>query len=72
MSFDKFTHVMQSIITPGPAKDWANGQGDCAEHRSRMKSVETEVLATIIINLVFNVIHLLPLAHLGTNFEIMS
>ena len=66
--FDQIVHAFQSVATPYSSKDWADGEGTCEEHFERMKMVEKEVIGTIIINAIFLVLHILPLAYLGNYF----
>ena len=67
--FDQIMHAFQSVATPFSSKDWADGEGSCEEHFERMKMVEKEVVATIKINAIFLVLHILPLAYLGNYFH---
>ena len=63
--FDQFMHAFQSIVTPAPSVDWAEGEGDSLEHFERLKNVEKEVTGMITINAIFNSLHTLPLVYLG-------
>ena len=64
-TFDQLLHSFQSVITPAPSVDWADGQGDEVDHFNRMKMNQKEVIGVIKINAFFNFIYLLPLAYLG-------
>merc|ERR1712083_829886 len=65
MGFDQVMHAFQSVATPAPSVDWADGEGDSKEHFKRMKDVEKEVTGMITINAIFNCLHILPLVYLA-------
>jgi hypothetical protein len=65
----------QSVITPAPSEDWAVGPGTITDHVQRLKTVKREVIGTIKINAIFNLLNVLPLVYLGKhNFinEVLS
>ena len=64
-TFNQLLHSFQSVITPAPSVDWADGQGDEVDHFNRMKMNQKEVIGVIKINAFFNFLYLLPLAYLG-------
>ena len=64
-TFDQLLHSFQSVITPAPSVDWADGQGDEVDHFNCMKMNQKEVLGVIKINAFFNFLYILPLAYLG-------
>ena len=57
--------LLSLVITPAPSKNWEDCTGGCEEHFEHMKIVEQEVLETIRINAIFQLIHLSPMIHLG-------
>ena len=63
--YDQLIHSISSIFGPVPSVDWSADEGTCAEHYKRMKESTKEVCGTIIINAVFQNLHLLPIFYLG-------
>ena len=63
--YDQFIHSTSSVFGPVPSVDWSEDEGTCAEHHKRMKETTKEVQGTIIINAVFQSLHLLPVFYLG-------
>ena len=73
--FDQFMTSFQSVITPAPSEDWAFSPGTITDHVQRLKTVKREVIGTIKINAIFNLLNVLPLVYLGKhNFinEVLS
>ena len=63
--FDQLMMSFQSVITPAPSEDWAVGPGTITDHVQRLKTVKREVIGTIKINSIFNLLNVLPLVYLG-------
>ena len=63
--YDQFIHSTCSVFGPVPSVDWSLEEGTCAEHYKRMMETTKEVRGTIIINAVFQSLHLLPVFYLG-------
>ena len=63
--FDQLMLSFQSVITPAPSEDWAFGPGTIADHVQRLKTVKREVIGTLKINSIFNLLNVLPLVYLG-------
>ena len=63
--YDQFIHSISSVFGPVPSVDWSVEDGTCAEHYKRMMETSKEVRGTIIINAVFQSLHLLPVFYLG-------
>ena len=63
--YDQFIHSTTSVFKPVPSVDWSVDEGTCAEHYKRMMESTKEVCGTIIINAVFQSLHLLPIFYLG-------
>ena len=63
--YDQFIHSISSVFGPVPSVDWSADEGTCAEHYKRMMETTKEVQATIMINAVFQSLHLLPIFYLG-------
>ena len=73
--FDQLMMSFQSVITPAPSEDWAFSPGTITDHVQRLKTVKREVIGTIKINAIFNLLNVLPLVYLGKhNFinEVLS
>ena len=73
--FDQLMTSFQSVITPAPSEDWAFSPGTITDHVQRLKTVKREVIGTIKINAIFNLLNVLPLVYLGKhNFinEVLS
>ena len=63
--YDQFIHSISSVFGPVPSVDWSVDEGTCAEHYKRMMETTKEVQGTIMINAVFQSLHLLPVFYLG-------
>ena len=63
--YDQFIHSICSVFGPVPSVDWSADEGTCAEHYKRMMESTKEVCGTIIINAIFQSLHLLPVFYLG-------
>ena len=59
--WDRILHSIQKSSYPFPYTHWHEENGSCFLHLKRKKLVDQEVLMTIIVNLVFNMILLFPL-----------
>jgi hypothetical protein len=63
--YDQFIHSISSVFGPVPSVDWSEDEGTCAEHYKRMMETTKEVQGTIMINAIFQSLHLLPIFYLG-------
>ena len=63
--YDQFIHSTSSVFGPVPSVDWSVDEGTCADHYKRMMETTKEVQGTIMINAIFQSLHLLPIFYLG-------
>ena len=63
--YDQFIHSTCSVFGPVPSVDWSADEGTCADHYKRMLETTKEVQGTIMINAIFQSLHLLPVFYLG-------
>ena len=59
--WNRILHSIQKSSYPFPYTNWHEENGTCLQHLQRKKLVDQEVLVTITVNLVFNMILLFPL-----------
>ena len=59
--WDRILHAMQKCSFPFPYTNWHEENGNCHDHLRRKKASNQEVLTTILINLFFNMVLLIPL-----------
>ena len=59
--WDRMLHAMEKSCFPFPYTNWHQEKGSCFDHLKRKQAVQQEVLVAILINLVFNMILLVPL-----------
>ena len=59
--WQRFVHSWQKSNFPVPYKNWHEENGTCQDHIKRKNAVKEEVLTSIIINTIFNMILLFPL-----------
>jgi hypothetical protein len=59
--WDRTLHAVQKSSFPFPYTNWHQEKGTCNEHLKRKQAVQQEVLVVIMINLLFNMILLIPL-----------
>ena len=59
--WDRTLHAVQKSSFPFPYANWHQEKGSSDEHLKRKQAVQQEVLVAILINLVFNMILLVPL-----------
>ena len=59
--WEKLVHAIQKSHLPFPFLNWHEGKGSCLDHMKRKKLGEKEVLTATIVNLVFNMVMLIPL-----------
>ena len=57
----RFIHACQKSNFPFPYENWHEAEGTCLDHLKRKNAVQLEVLISITLNLVFNMILLFPL-----------
>ena len=59
--WDRVLHSIQKASFPFPYVNWHQENGNCFDHLRRKQMVQQEVLVSILINLIFNMILLVPL-----------
>ena len=59
--WDRILHSIQKATFPFPYANWHQENGNCSDHLRRKQMVQQEVLVSILINLIFNMILLVPL-----------
>ena len=59
--WDRILHSIQKASFPFPYANWHQESGTCSDHLRRKQMVQQEVLVSILINLIFNIILLVPL-----------
>ena len=57
----RFIHACQKSHFPFPCENWHEAEGTCLDHLKRKNAGQLEVLLSIVVNLVFNIILLFPL-----------
>ena len=57
---EMFVHAVENINLPCPWRDWDQDGGTVTDHVTRHKSVNIEMVATMAVNLVFNIVMLVP------------
>lgn len=57
----RFIHACQKSHFPFPYENWHEAEGTCLDHVKRKNAAQLEVLLSIAVNLVFNMILLFPL-----------
>ena len=62
---DKLIHATENINIAYPFQDFDFLNGSAGEHRKRFKEVNKEVILTMMVNLVFNILLLGPLWYTG-------
>ena len=58
----RILHSIQKASFPFPYANWYQENGTCSDHLRRKQMVQQEVLVSILINLIFNMILLVPLS----------
>ena len=59
--WERTLHAAQKSSFPFPYTNWHQDKGSCYEHLKRKQAVQQEVLFAILVNLMFNMILLVPL-----------
>ena len=59
--WDRILHAVQKSSFPFPHVNWHQEKGSCYEHLKRKQADQQEVLVAILINLIFNMLLLVPL-----------
>ena len=59
--WDRILHSIQKAAFPFPYANWHQENGTCSDHLRRKQMAQQEVLISILINLMFNMILLIPL-----------
>ena len=62
---DKILHGLENCNIPSPWKDWDEDAVTVEDHQIQFKAVTKEMLATILVNFIFNTVMLLPLYFTG-------
>merc|ERR1712020_538926 len=62
---EKFLHVMENMNIPYPVEDFDVLNGTEREHRERFEKVNTEVLLTMLVNMLIHLVMLAPLWYTG-------
>ena len=62
---EKLLHVMENLNIPYPVEDFDVLNGTEKEHRERFEKVNTEVLVTMMVNMLIHLIMLAPLWSTG-------
>lgn len=67
---DKMIHCIENTNIPYPVEEWDAGLGNADEYFKRMKESKTEQIPVIIVNLVYNIVYLVPIFCLAVNITI--
>ena len=59
--WNRIIHAVQKSSFPFPYSNWHQENGSCSDHLKRKEAAQHEVLVSIMINLIFNMILLVPL-----------
>ena len=59
--WDKILHAAQKSSFPFPYTNWHQESGSCHDHLRRKRAAQQEILMAMIINLLFNMLLLVPL-----------
>ena len=62
---EKLLHVMENLNIPYPLEDFDVLNGTEREHRERFEKVNTEVLLTMLVNMLIHLLMLAPLWYTG-------
>ena len=62
---DIVLHCLENCHIPLPWRDWDEGAGSVEEVRARYRRVRTEVVLTMLVNLLFNMVMLVPMIYTG-------
>ena len=62
---DKLIHLMENLTIPYPVEDFDVLNGTEREHRERFEKVNTEVLLTMMVNMLIHLLMLAPLWYTG-------
>ena len=58
-------HCLENCNIPQPWRDWDEGAGTVEEHRTKYRRVRREVVSTMAVNLLFNMVMLVPMIYTG-------
>ena len=58
-------HCLENCNIPQPWRDWDEGEGTVEEHKKRFSKVRREVVSTMAVNLLFNMVMLVPMIYTG-------
>ena len=58
-------HCLENCNIPQPWRDWDEGDGTVEEHRTKYRRVRREVVSTMAVNLLFNMVMLVPMIYTG-------
>lgn len=62
---DRIIHCFENINIPYTVQEWDTETGNAKEHFMRMKEAQKENLVVIIVNLIYNIVYLVPIFCLG-------
>ena len=65
---EKIIHCIENLNIPYNSKEWDDDKDSARRHRLRMELNWKEVRIVIVIKTFFNLLLLLPMAHLGNHF----
>ena len=68
----RFIHACQKSNFPFPYENWHEAEGTCLDHLKRKNAVQLEVLISITLNLVFNMILLFPMIILCKSYLMIN
>ena len=66
--WERITHSIVKSHFPFPFTNWHEAIGDCQDHIKRQRTAQYEVLVTMSVNLIFNMVLLIPLVILCKSF----
>ena len=59
--WERIMHAIVKSQFPFPYTNWHEAFGDCHDHKKRQKEAQHEVMVTTAVNLIFNMVMLVPL-----------
>ena len=64
---EKITHCMENVWIPAPLEDWDDTHGTISHYRERQRTNLKEIGCTLLLNLLFNLVLLVPIWIFGKN-----
>ena len=58
---EKMTHCMENVFIPAPLEDWDDLPGTISQYKQRQRTNLIEIGCTLVINLLFNLLLLIPI-----------